>query len=160
MTLRLGAVVRCREGAIHHRPGMMDQRGVVEWAAGADNRLSHDGVMSPVRGEVRIRCSSGMTVFTTFTGDWEEVPHGEWTAEERVISANATYRFPDWYEDGDRVSDPDTYEWAMVRALLPAHHLARVFPEDGDWPCDWTEFALAVARCQDFDREADKVSFT
>jgi hypothetical protein len=150
----------CGERRLPERRGLPEERGVVCWVQGARNSLSHDGVMAPVVGEVRIRIGSGHYLFTTYTDEWERVPEPEWTTTERVWSANASYAPPDWYEDGDRVSDPDTYEWHLVRALLPPHHAARVFPEDGDWPCDWFELAEAVARCQDFDREADKVSFT
>lgn len=136
------------------------ERGVVLWVQGAENHLHHDGVMAPVKGEVRIRIGSGHDLFTTFADEWERVPDDQWTATERVWSANATYRTPDWYDTPDRVSDNDTYEWHLMTALLPEHHRERVFPEDGDWPTNWMEFAVAVAHCQDFDREADKVSFT
>lgn len=158
--LRPGWVVRCVKTSRNYRAGAPDQRGVVTWAEGCGNHLSHGGTLAPARGEVVIRFSAGHHLYTTYTNEWERVPEEEWTAIERVWSANATYLPPNWYDDGDRVSDTDTYEWWLMRALLSQRHLDKVFPENGDWPTDWLEFALAVASCLDFDAAATAATFT
>lgn len=157
--LRPGHVVR-RKPTTNRYQGNAEDRGVVVWVAGGDNALSYDGLMRPCKGEVKIRFGAGHHLFTTYASEWERVPEQEWTASERVWSVNASYRHPTWYEDDDRVPDYATYEWALVCALLPPHHVERVFPENGDSPTDWMELAEAIAYCQDFDRAAAEATFS
>lgn len=144
---------------MHYREGSPDNRGVVTWAEGCDNTMAHAGLLSPVKNEVVIRHGVGLTNYTTYQDDWMEVPAGEWTATERVWVAIVTYRFPDWWTAVDPGADPHSFAWAMAVAMLLPRHAALIFG-DGDWPTDFQELAEAVARCQDFDREAGKVSFT
>lgn len=144
---------------MHYREGSSDNRGVVTWAEGCDNSMAHLGLLAPVKNEVKIRLGAGYTNFTTYQGEWLEVPAAEWTATERVWHAIVAYRYPDWYATDARVPDHQTFAWAMAVSMLPPKHAALIFG-DGDWLTDFQELAEAVARCQDFDSEADKVSFT
>lgn len=158
--MRPGMVVRRLPTAWRYRAGGPDNRGVVTWVEGCANRLHHGGVLAPARNEAVIRFDVGYTNYTTCFAEWEQVPEPEWTAAERVWATVATYQIPDWYDnDDDRISDPDTWAWAMWVSTLNPDHAERIFG-DGDWPTDFQELAEAVARCRDFDRAAAEATFT
>ena len=127
-------------------------------AHGAERR----GVVTPASwmhggadGRVVIRHSAGVNTINPNPRNWQLVPPEQQTTEERVRSTLWSWEPVDL--DG---TDAGEMPWALMCSLLTPTERDEVFPDNGDWPINYDELAVAIAQVLDHREAAREATFS
>lgn len=146
--MQIGNVVRVRPGYRSARESTKrSARGLVEWSHGQGDSFARMQAATLAVNDAIIDMP-GLTRVTNIHGEWEGVPEEERTSVERLKSVALTWQPPDWRDPDDQDYEPDSFVFALIRALLTPPERDRVF-NDRDWPTSTYELILQVGEAID-----------